>query len=228
MVQVIPRLVCYCDQDWYASILPHCRVDGSDLTKPFLCPMDILFNPGHLDSSPLPYRMEPFLTDIRTPFNIRKSQEAVVMDSNADWVQFRRQHNNGAGGYVAMGVTAAGLREGLAGLERVHVLRFEGLRPAAFAGFGDAMQNTHFDKVFSDVVQDDAKWCCRCAVPLLLTATALIQTAATLCRLSFPAWRCNRLGLNTELKINSNGLSAVGSSQSTFHGSHGITTCQCL
>ena len=79
-VQVLPRFVCYCDQDWYASILSSCRMDGSDLSLPFVCPLDMLLNPALLDASGLPpYRMESFLSDPRTPPHVAQSQERVTV-----------------------------------------------------------------------------------------------------------------------------------------------------
>lgn len=77
-MQVLPRFVCYCDQDWYASILTECRMDGSDLPLPFTCPLDMLLNPGLLDKAALPpYRMESYLSDPRTPPRVSQSQERV-------------------------------------------------------------------------------------------------------------------------------------------------------
>lgn len=79
-MQVLPRFICYCDQDWYASILTKCRMDGSDLSLPFVCPLDMLLDPANLDKSGLPpYRMQSYLSDPRTPKRVAQSQERVTV-----------------------------------------------------------------------------------------------------------------------------------------------------
>jgi hypothetical protein len=162
-LQVIPHMVCFCDQDWYASILPRCRVDGSDLTLPFICPLDVLLNPAHLDASALPYRMASYLTDPQTPAKVKLSQEPVVMDTDAAWARFSAAHSNGAGAFLAAGQQAPAIVDALGDMQKVHVLNFEGLRPGAFGGFGSVVEDSRFDKVFAGIVGQDAKWCCRCA-----------------------------------------------------------------
>ena len=158
-------MVCYCDQDWYASILPRCRVDGSDLTLPFTCPLDVLLNPENLDSSPLQYRMTSYLSDPRTPAKVKHSQEAVVMDANAAWAQWRAERTNGGGGFLAAAQDAPHVRDDLRNMRMVHVLNFEGLRPGAFGGFGSREEDANFDALFENVVRREAKWCCRCGIP---------------------------------------------------------------
>jgi hypothetical protein len=153
--------VCFCDQDWYASILPNCRVDGSDLTMPFNCPIDVLLNPGNLDASPLPYRMASYLSDIRTPSKFKTSQEPVVMDTSHAWIHFRRNRNDGAGSYVATGQWATDIAQDLQGMQMVHVLNFEGLRPGAFGGFDTLEESSQFDRIFAAIIGQEAQWCCR-------------------------------------------------------------------
>lgn len=170
MLQVLPTWVCYCDQDWYASVLTKCRVDGSDLELPFECPLDTALNPGNLDSSPLPYRMASFLSDPRTPPRVHRSQEEVVIDADAAWVARQRSRAADVGGFAVAGAEAGELQESLRWLRSVHVLRFWALRPGSFGGFGTVAEDDKFDKAFAAAMGQEAKWCCRCCPPLLCTA----------------------------------------------------------
>ena len=182
-LQVLPPLVCYCDQDWYASILTSCRMDGSDLALPFECPLDTILNPGNLDASPLRYRMQSYLADARTPGRVKRSQEAVAIDANEAWVAFQQRHSVGAGGFVAAGADAACLRAALAEAEAAHVLNFRGLRPGSFASFGSATEDNAFDQAFAAAVGDEARWCCRCVSSFHLARSHrhLISDALTSC-----------------------------------------------
>ena len=138
-------------------------MDGSDLALPFECPLDTVLNPGALDVSALPYRMQAFLSDARTPQRVKRSREPVVVDADEAWVAFQQSHNVGTGAFVAAGADAASLRSALHGTEAVHVLQFQGLRPGSFGGFGSATQDAAFDRDFAAAVGDEARWCCRCA-----------------------------------------------------------------
>lgn len=150
-------------------------MDGSDLALPFECPLDTVLNPGALDASALPYRMQSFLSDARTPARVTRSHEPVLVDASGDWVAFQQAHNVGTGGFVRAGADAASLREALRGTEAVHVLEFQGLRPGAFSGFGSASENEAFDQAFAAAVGDEARWCCRCApVPCLAAQLVLV------------------------------------------------------
>ena len=137
-------------------------MDGSDLTLPFTCPMDVLFNPANLDSSVFSYRLASFLDSPQTPAKVKFSQEPAIMDSNPAWVDFQANHINGAGSYLAAGQKASAIVQTLRNIERVHVLNFQGLRPGAFGGFGDVQADNAFDRTFAAVIGRDAKWCCRC------------------------------------------------------------------
>ena len=170
-LQVLPRMTCWCDQDWYASVLPHCRVDGSDLQLPFTCPLDTLLNPQNLDQSPWQYRMAPFLTDSRLPDRIRFSSEAVVMDPSSKWAEYRQAHSAGAGAVITSGQRVAAMQQALDSVHKVHVLRFSGLRPGAFHGFDSMAENERFDRTFTTVVGQDAQWCCRCVCTIAPTAS---------------------------------------------------------
>lgn len=159
-VQVLPRFVCYCDQDWYASVLQRCRVDGSDLALPFVCPLDILLNPGSLDASQLPYRMESYLHDARTAAGVVQSEERVQMHADDSWVERVRRRGTGGGGVLRVGASAEEAKEALVELEGVHVLRVEGLRPGGFGGWRAEGENVAFDQEFALAIGDEAKWCC--------------------------------------------------------------------
>lgn len=161
-MQVLPQFVCYCDQDWYASVLRRCRVDGSDLQPPFRCPLDVLLNPASLDAAGLPYRAATYLADPRAPPAAR-AEERVVMHGDAAWVEFMRARGaGGGGGWVAAGATAEEVRVGLRGLEGVGVLRVQGLRPGGFGGWSRGGENAAFDRMFEAAVGRDAAWCCSC------------------------------------------------------------------
>lgn len=168
-VQVLPRFVCYCDQDWYASVLKRCRVDGSDLALPFVCPLDVFLNPGALDVGQLPYRMESYLHDPRTAAAVVQSQERVQMHSERAWVERARLRSTGGGGVVAVGATAEEAREALGHMEGVSVLNVEGLRPGGFGGWLAMEDNAVFDREFAQAVGDEAKWCCTCGPYLAAT-----------------------------------------------------------
>jgi arabinosyltransferase len=163
-MQVLPTLICYCDQDWYASVLKKCRVDGSDLELPFECPLDIALNPGDLDLSPLPYRMTSFLSDPRIPAHLRHSREEVIMDTDTRWIELQHRNSADVRGFVVAGAEAEDLRDSLRGSDSVHVLQFRGLRPGAFGGFGTLAEDAAFDKAFAAALGKEAKWCCRCVL----------------------------------------------------------------
>ena len=180
-VQVLPRFVCYCDQDWYASVLRRCRVDGSDLQPPFACPLDTLLNPGALDTAGLPYRMAAYLQDPRTPAAVMQSEERVQMHGDRAWVAAARRRGGDGGGWVATGETAEELRQGLREMEGVSVLRVEGLRPGGFGGWAAAGGNEAFDRAWGVAVgkDSDAAWCCSC-VPLTPCSVAVAVAVAEL------------------------------------------------
>ena len=70
---VFPRWVCWCDQDWYASVLEKCRMGSSDLATPFACPSDVYFMTSTLDQK-LDYRVAAFLDSPR----VRSSNESSL------------------------------------------------------------------------------------------------------------------------------------------------------
>lgn len=160
-VQVLPHFVCYCDQDWYASVLRRCRVDGSDLQAPFRCPLDVLLNPASLDAAGLPYRVAAYLVDPRAPA-VARGEERVVMHGDAAWVEFMSAHGTGGGGWVTAGVTGEEVRAQLGRLQGVGVLRVEGLRPGGFGGWSRSGESAAFDRAFAAAVGQDASWCCSC------------------------------------------------------------------
>eukprot|EP00892_Ulva_mutabilis_P012572 jgi/Ulvmu1/9688/UM055_0026.1 len=163
---VLPRFLCYCDQDWYASVLKGCRVDGSDLAQPFVCPLDVLLNPGALDAARLPYRMESYLRDPRTPAAVVQSEERVHMHAGGAWVEAARRRGTGGGGVVAVGASGEVVRDALVDVEGVHVLRVEGLRPGGFGGWAAADANAEFDREWMRALGDEAKWCCSGEQPI--------------------------------------------------------------
>jgi hypothetical protein len=73
-------------------------MDGSDLSLPFPCPVDILLNPQNLDESTLTYRLSSYLDDPRTPPRVVQSEERVVMHTNHAWVAEMRRQSTGGGG----------------------------------------------------------------------------------------------------------------------------------
>ena len=62
---VMPDWQCWCDQDWYASVLADCRMASSDLETPFRCPTDVYFHSGKLDQALVHFRMASFLSNPR-------------------------------------------------------------------------------------------------------------------------------------------------------------------
>jgi hypothetical protein len=205
--QVLPRFVCYCDQDWYASVLTACRMDGSDLALPFTCPLDVLLNPDALERSGVgAFRMAAYLADARTPARITQSEERVTVLRSRAAASRAHTRRNGAGAAIAAGATAAELQAALHDLHAVHVLRLEGLQPGVFGGWrgeGGATENSRLDREFTAAVGDDAKWCCRCA--RLLKARALAV---------FAKLRCE------------SAMHAAASSRSRCRGSPGRIGCQ--
>ena len=61
----MPDWQCWCDQDWYASVLADCRMASSDLETPFRCPTDVFFHSGKLDEALVHFRMASFLSNPR-------------------------------------------------------------------------------------------------------------------------------------------------------------------
>ena len=61
----MPDWQCWCDQDWYASVLADCRMASSDLETPFRCPTDVFFHSGKLDEALVHFRPASFLSNPR-------------------------------------------------------------------------------------------------------------------------------------------------------------------
>jgi hypothetical protein len=62
---VMPEWQCWCDQDWYASVLADCRMASSDLETPFRCPTDVFFHSTRLDETLVHFRPASFLSSPR-------------------------------------------------------------------------------------------------------------------------------------------------------------------
>lgn len=48
---VLPKFICYCDQDYYINVLANCTIDGADTAVPFVCPMDLFMIPDNIQAS---------------------------------------------------------------------------------------------------------------------------------------------------------------------------------
>lgn len=46
---IIPEFTCYCDQDYYTTVLGNCTVLGTDMHIPYACPVDLFLVPDFLE-----------------------------------------------------------------------------------------------------------------------------------------------------------------------------------
>eukprot|EP00959_Pyramimonas_sp_CCMP1952_P015142 320498-Pyramimonas_sp.AAC.1 len=74
---VLPRLLCGCDMYWGAPVVPQCVTWGSDLTLPFECPADNVFNLPHWEWARMQWRESGFLDNPRVPEHVRLSRARV-------------------------------------------------------------------------------------------------------------------------------------------------------
>lgn len=78
-IVILPRLLCYCDMYWGSPTLPDCITWGSDLTLPFECPADNIFNLPFWDWAKREWREYSFLDNPRVPDSVRLSRARVVL-----------------------------------------------------------------------------------------------------------------------------------------------------
>eukprot|EP00899_Mesostigma_viride_P015143 jgi/Mesvir1/2362/Mv22122-RA.3 len=77
---IMPRTSCHCSRDCpTCQILPACKLLGSDVSAPFECPLDELFDVAHLVSLNITFRENSFLENFRTPKAVRDSRVVVMV-----------------------------------------------------------------------------------------------------------------------------------------------------
>ena len=79
----MPEWQCWCDQDWYASVLTDCRMASSDLETPFRCPTDVYLHSAKLDETLVHFRPASFLASPRVSPQPSKYTTDDVMHRNA-------------------------------------------------------------------------------------------------------------------------------------------------
>lgn len=181
---VLPRFVCWCDQDYYPNVLANCTLSNSDLQLPFECPADIYINPEALEYRKYNYRVKSFLTSPRVPLALSRSQvqlavvrgwdgavpeepfraaEAAAALAAGEWTQRDAAMTlKGAQVSVAHGARSGTWAAALSAYDDVFLVSVTGLVPGSFGGFEGPQGGADAKAV--DAVMSHALsgmgWCC--------------------------------------------------------------------
>ena len=80
---ILPRMLCLCDRDEHPDVLPQCTTSASDLSLPFVCPMDHVIDTGLWDWLRMPFRPYSFLESPSLPPEVKSSVARLQVNFNS-------------------------------------------------------------------------------------------------------------------------------------------------
>lgn len=160
----LPEMWCWCDFDEHPLVLDSCRIRGTDLELPFLCPLDFLLPVGQLDQAGMPYRLAGFLSHPQVPTKLRKSRSVIQITEGRPGSPYpMAAHTRGHGATVWQGILEAELLRAVLPVDHAAVLALKGRVPGFLGGFQERAAAETFDRQFTEAVMDwglTPFWCC--------------------------------------------------------------------